>query len=97
MSILDEPKIDCHVHVIDPVNFSYLKDVAYKPTGQEIGSTAQFRHVMGCFNVMHGLLVQPNSGYGRENSCMFDGIETGEGRLTGIVIIDVVCDTVVLS
>lgn len=37
MSIFDEPKIDCHAHVLDPVNFPYGEDIAYKPSGQEIG------------------------------------------------------------
>src|SRR6516162_5328521 len=97
MSILDEPKIDCHVHVIDPVNFPYRQDVAYKPAGQEIGSTAQFRHVMDCYNVKHALLVQPNSGYGSDNSCMLDAIETGEGRFKGVAIIDLDADIATLK
>src|SRR6478736_4216638 len=97
MSIFAEPKIDCHVHVIDPANFPYRNDVAYKPAGQEIGTTAQFRHVMDCYNVKHALLVQPNSGYGSDNSCMLDAIEKGEGRFKGIAIIDLDADTATLK
>jgi predicted TIM-barrel fold metal-dependent hydrolase len=88
MHIFDEPKIDCHAHVIDPANFPYNKDVAYKPTGQEIGTTAQFLQVMNCHGVKHALLVQPNSGYGRDNSCLLDAIEKGAGRFKGIAIVD---------
>jgi predicted TIM-barrel fold metal-dependent hydrolase len=88
MHIFDEPKIDCHAHVIDPANFPYGKDVAYKPSGQEVGTTTQFVEVMKCHGVRHALLVQPNSGYGSDNSCMLDAIAKGEGRFKGIAIVD---------
>ena len=88
MHIFDEPKIDCHAHVIDPENFPYGKGVAYKPTGQEVGTTAQFAEVMKCHGVKHALLVQPNSGYGSDNSCMLDAIAKGEGCFKGIAIVD---------
>jgi predicted TIM-barrel fold metal-dependent hydrolase len=87
MNIFNEPKIDCHTHVIDPVNFPYGKDIAYKPSGPEIGTTAQLRQVMKTYGVSHSLLVQPNSGYGSDNSCMLDAIAKGEGRFKGIAII----------
>jgi predicted TIM-barrel fold metal-dependent hydrolase len=88
MHIFDEPKIDCHAHVIDPAHFPYGKDIAYKPAGQEIGTTAQFRRVMSCYGVKHALLVQPNSGYEGDNSCLLDAIAKGEGRFRGIAIVD---------
>jgi len=74
MSIFKEPKIDCHVHVLDPVIFPYGKDIEYKPSGPEIGTPAQLRQVMQTYGVSHALLVQPNSGYGSDNSCMLDTI-----------------------
>jgi predicted TIM-barrel fold metal-dependent hydrolase len=97
MHIFDEPKIDCHAHVIDPANFPYGKDIAYKPAGQEIGTTAQFRQVMTCYGVRHALLVQPNSGYEGDNSCMLDAIANGEGRFKGIAIIDLDADIATLK
>jgi len=87
MSIFKEPKIDCHVHVLDPVNFPYGKDIEYKPYGPEIGTPAQLRQVMKTYGVSHALLVQPNSGYGSDNSCMLDTIARGGGRYKGIAII----------
>ena len=87
MSIFKEPKIDCHVHVLDPVNFPYGKDIEYKPSGQEIGTPSQLRQVMQTYGVSHALLVQPNSGYGSDNSCMLDTIARGGGRFKGIAII----------
>jgi len=87
MSVFKEPKIDCHAHVFDPVAFPYGKDIAYKPSGQEIGTPAQLDAVMKTYGVSHALLVQPNSGYGSDNSCMLDTIARGHGRFKGIAII----------
>lgn len=87
INIFSEPKIDCHAHVLDPVRFPYGEDIEYKPSGQEIGTAAQFRQIMTTYGVSHGLLVQPNSGYGGDNSCMLDAIARSGGRLKGIAII----------
>jgi predicted TIM-barrel fold metal-dependent hydrolase len=88
MTLFDEPKIDTHAHVFDPKNFPYDRRIAYHPAGQEIGTTAQLREVMETYGVKHALLVQPNSGYGSDNSCMLDAIANGEGRFKGIAIVD---------
>ena len=97
MNIFNEPKIDCHAHVIDPAHFPYGKDVAYKPAGQEVGTTAQFVEVMKCHGVKHALLVQPNSGYGSDNSCMLDAIAKGDGCFKGIAIVDLDADATKLK
>ena len=88
MSVFEEPKIDCHAHVIDPSRFPYGKDIAYKPSGQEIGTTAQFLQVLKTYGVRHALLVQPNSGYGSDNSCMLDAIQHRKDIFKGIAIAD---------
>lgn len=87
MSILGERKIDCHAHVFDPVRFPYGADIDYLPSGQEIGMPPQLDTVMKTYGVSHALLVQPNSGYGSDNSCMLDTIARGRGRFKGIAII----------
>jgi len=87
MNVFTEPKIDCHLHVIDPIRFPYNPEVAYKPSGQEVGTPAQLEQVMGVYGVTHALIVQPNSGYGSDNSCMLDTIARGNGRFKGIAII----------
>jgi predicted TIM-barrel fold metal-dependent hydrolase len=97
MNIFDEPKIDCHVHVIDPVNFPYGSNVLYRPSGQEIGTAAQLREVMTSHGVKHALLVQPNSGYEGDNACMLDAIAKGEGRFKGIAIVDLDTDVATLK
>jgi predicted TIM-barrel fold metal-dependent hydrolase len=96
MSIFEEPKIDCHAHVLDPTRFPYGTDVTYKPSGQEIGTTAQLLQVMKTFGVKHLLLVQPNSGYGPDNSCMLDAIEHNEGVFKGVAIADLDADLAAL-
>ena len=35
------PKIDCHIHAIDPARFPYADDTPYRPSGQEIAPAAQ--------------------------------------------------------
>ena len=86
MRLFDEDKIDCHAHVYDPANFPYQKDTPYRPAGQEIGTAAQYRAVMKTYGVKYSLLVQPNSGYAGDNSCMLDAIARGNGALKGVAI-----------
>lgn len=88
MSIFSEPKIDCHMHILDPARFPYGEDVPYKPSGQEIGPLTQFHQVMKTYGVKRALIVQPNSGYGGDNRCLLDAIARGSGRFKGIAIID---------
>jgi predicted TIM-barrel fold metal-dependent hydrolase len=88
MNIVAEPKIDCHMHVIDPARFPYHPAVAYKPSGQEIGTAAQYDAVMAFYGVTHALIVQPNSGYGSDNALLLDTIARGQGRFKGVAIID---------
>lgn len=40
MSVFAEPKIDCHAHVLDPVNFPCGHDTAYKPSGRRAACSA---------------------------------------------------------
>jgi len=87
MSICDEPKIDCHCHVLDPVRFPYGNASIYRPAGQEIGTAAQFTRVMDAYGVTHALLVGPNSGYEQDNCCLLDAIANGAGRFKGIAVV----------
>lgn len=87
MNIFDEPKIDCHNHVLDPARFAYADDVAYRPAGQEIATRAQHTDVMDAYGVRYALLVGPNSGYGTDNRCLLDAIAHGHGRFKGIAVV----------
>ena len=77
--IFEEPKIDCHVHVLDPARFPYGASTHYRPLGQELGTPAQLAQVMEAYGTRHALLVGPNSGYGTDNSCMLDTLARGGG------------------
>lgn len=88
MSVFDEARIDCHCHVFDPVRFPYRDDTAYRPAQQEIGTAAQFIHVMNAYGVRHALLVGPTSGYRTDNRCLLDALERYEGRFRGIAVVE---------
>ncbi|MDQ2962655.1 MAG: amidohydrolase family protein [Pseudomonadota bacterium] len=87
VGIFEEPKIDCHVHVLDPARFPYRANTHYAPMGQELGTPAQLEQVMDAYGTRHALLVGPNSGYGLDNSCMLDTIARGQGRYKGIAVV----------
>ena len=87
MSIFEAPKIDCHVHVLDPARFPYRADTHYAPMGQEIGTPAQLDRVMEAYGTRYALLVGPNSGYGLDNACMLDTIARGQGRYKGVAVV----------
>lgn len=87
MSVFDEPKIDCHCHILDPDRFPYAPDVAYRPAGQEQGTLAQYLQVMDAYGIRHALIVGPNSGYSLDNRCMLDALAQGQGRFKGIAVV----------
>ncbi len=85
--IFDEPKIDCHVHVLDPARFPYGATTHYRPLGQEMGTSAQLAQVMEAYGARYALLVGPNSGYGLDNACLLDTIARGNGRYKGVAVV----------
>jgi predicted TIM-barrel fold metal-dependent hydrolase len=85
--IFEEPKIDCHVHVLDPARFPYNANTHYAPAGQELGTPAEFAQVMDAYGVRYTLLVEPNSGYNFDNACMLDTIARGAGRYKGVAVV----------
>lgn len=87
MSVFDEPKIDSHCHILDPLRFPYAPDVAYRPAGQETGPVEQYEQVMDAYGIRHALFVGPNSGYGLDNRCLLDALARGGGRFRGIAVV----------
>ena len=85
--IFEEPKIDCHAHVLDPTRFPYQANTHYGPAGQELGTPTQFGQLMDAYGTRYALLVGPNSGYGLDNSCMLDTIARGQGRYKGVAVV----------
>lgn len=86
-SIFDEPKIDCHLHILDPERFAYRADTHYAPAGQERGTYDQLLAVLDTYGTRHALLVGPNSGYGLDNRCMLDALARNPGRFRGIAVV----------
>lgn len=87
MPILDQQKVDCHCHVIDPARFPYRADTRYRPSGQEIAPVDQLLRMHGLCGVTHGLIVGTHSGYGEDLSPVLDAISRGEGRFKGIAVV----------
>ena len=87
MSVLTQPKIDAHCHVLEPSRFPYREDTSYRPAGQEMGSAKYFQEVMACYEVQHALLVGPNSGYGLDNRCLLDAIASAPHVFKGIAVV----------
>jgi len=87
VEIWSEPKIDCHVHVLDPARFPYRADTHYRPAGQETGTAAQLLDVMDAYGARYALIVGPNSGYGLDNRCLIDAIARSAGRCKGIAVV----------
>ena len=85
--IYAEPKIDCHMHVLDPARFPYGAATHYAPMGQEMGTAAQLDQVLDAYGTHYALLVAPNSGYALDNACLLDTIARGDGRYKGIALV----------
>ena len=81
------PKIDAHCHILDPSRHAYAPDVTYRPAGQEQGELRSLQALMHCYQVRHALLVEPNSGYGLDNTCMLDAIKSHGAVFKGIAVV----------
>jgi predicted TIM-barrel fold metal-dependent hydrolase len=84
---MDEPVVDCHVHVFDPARFPYDPETFYAPAGPEIGTVAQLQRTHDAHDVRYALLVGPNSGYGEDSSCLLDALAAGAGRFRGVAVV----------
>jgi predicted TIM-barrel fold metal-dependent hydrolase len=87
VSVFAEPKVDCHVHVFDPVRFPYRADTHYRPAGAELATAQHLTQLMDAYGVRYALLVGPTSGYGLDNRCMLDAISRGGGRFKGVAVV----------
>ena len=82
-----QPKIDCHVHVLDPAGFPYAEETAYRPAGHEIATADALGRLFAAHGVRHALVVGPNSGYGYDNRCLLDALKRGAGRYKGAAVV----------
>lgn len=87
MSIFDEPKVDCHNHIFDPNHFPYAPDVLYRPAGPELTSAHLLHQMCEAYGLSYALIVQPNSGYGLDNTCLLDAIANSDGRFKGVAVV----------
>jgi hypothetical protein len=47
--IYDEPKIDCHNHLLDPSHFGYAPDAWYHPIANEQGTARQLTELFDAY------------------------------------------------
>lgn len=87
MNDVPDARIDCHVHVFDPVQFPYAADTAYRPQGAEVATAAQLGRVLDAHGVRHAVIVGPNSGYGFDNRCLLGALAQGQGRYRGVAVV----------
>ena len=87
MTIPAGPKIDCHIHAIDPARFPFAPDTPYRPSGQEIAPAAHLVRVLDVFDVSHALIVATNSGYGADSGILLDALRLGNGRFKGVAVV----------
>ena len=88
MTIPACPKIDCHIHAMDPMRFPYGADTPYHPSGQEIAPAAQLIRVFDVFDVRHALVVATNTGYGSDSRILLDTLRQGGGRFRGVAVVE---------
>ena len=88
MTIPPGPKIDCHIHAMDPARFPYAADTPYRPNGQEIAPAAQLLRVFDAFDVRHALVVATNTGYGSDSRILLDTLKQGGGRIKGVAVVE---------
>jgi Amidohydrolase len=88
VTIYDEPKIDCHNHLLDPAHFGYAPDAWYHPVANEQGTADQLTELFDAYGSRHALVVGPNSGYDTDNRCLLDFLARGTGRFKGVAVVD---------
>jgi predicted TIM-barrel fold metal-dependent hydrolase len=88
VTIYDEPKIDCHNHLLDPAHFGYAPDAWYHPVANEQGTAHQLTELFDAYGSRHALVVGPNSGYDTDNRCLLDFLARGSGRFKGVAVVD---------
>ena len=87
MSVLTQPKIDCHHHIFDPAQFPYVADTQYRPEGHELGTALHYEAVMQAYNIRHSLIVGPTSAYNTDNRCLLAALAEHPGRSKGIAVV----------
>ncbi|QOZ47435.1 2-pyrone-4,6-dicarboxylate hydrolase [Bradyrhizobium sp. CCBAU 53340] len=88
MTLPAGPRIDCHIHALDPVRFPYGADTPYRPSGQEIATAAQLIRVFDVFDISHALVVATNTGYGSDSRILLDTLRQGGGRFRGVAVVE---------
>jgi predicted TIM-barrel fold metal-dependent hydrolase len=88
VTIFDEPKVDCHNHLLDPAHFGYAPHAWYHPVANEQGTAHHLTDLFDAYGSRHALVVGPNSGYDTDNRCLLDFLKRGNGRFKGLAVVE---------
>lgn len=75
---------DCHVHIFDPVRFSYSQQRRYTPPPATVRDLQAFHAALG---IERAVLVQP-SVYGTNNACLLDALRQLGAAARGVAVVD---------
>lgn len=81
------PVIDTHAHVFDTRRFPFDSSATYDLLPNEHGSPLQYQAVLDSQGVAHAVLINPLGGYGTDNRCMLDAIQSSHGRFKGVAVV----------
>jgi hypothetical protein len=59
VTIFEEPKVDCHNHLLDPAHFGYSPDAWYHPVSNEQGTAHQLTDLFDAYGARHALIIGP--------------------------------------
>jgi predicted TIM-barrel fold metal-dependent hydrolase len=82
-----DPVVDCHAHVLDPVRIPFHPSGTYEIHPHEIGTAGQYMAVLDSHGVSHALLINPLGGYGTDNRYMLEAMANSGGRFKGVAVI----------
>ena len=86
-TLIREPKIDTHLHLLDPARHGYAAETAYHPAGQELCTLDYLRPLLATHGVGKAVLVQPTSGYGPDNTALLEALAAAQGAWRGIAVL----------
>lgn len=80
------PRVDAHVHVIDPTRFPYREGAGYHPGPDEVGPYDALIRTLDRHQVRRALLVQPSC-YDTDNGALLDALRRDPARFRGIAAV----------
>ena len=88
VTIFDEPKIDCHNHLLDPSSFRVRAHRLVPPGRKRAGHGTPTHRPVRRLRLTACAAGRPNSGYDTDNRCLLDFLQRGNGAVKGLAVVD---------